>query len=130
MVMWADADQSVSATTWSAVEFDTVRQDAGDWYDTTNFEWTPTYDGLYIHNVQVKFSGADEYAQFRFYDVTGTATLFEVDRIVNGDDGRSAWWQWQWWCEGGNTYTVEIYTASASLFYADTYLMITGPFVT
>jgi hypothetical protein len=125
MVVWADANQTISATTWTTVEFDTVIEDRGGWYDTTNYEWTPTHSGLYLISMNLRFID-EEYWIIRLYDVTGTAQLIETERIA-GDDDRTGFWHLQWWCEGGNTYSIDVYTSTASELYSDTYGMVTGP---
>ena len=133
MILGLDATDYASGisagASWAPLEFSKIIRDSGGWWDGTNYEFTPTFTGLYILNVQVKLN-ADEYAQIRHYDVDAAARVFEIHRYTNDDDSRSAQWTWQWWCEGGTTYSVDMYTLSTSLYYADSYLMVTGPLVT
>lgn len=128
MIVSPSTTQTVSATTWTDVEF-AVDRDIGGWYDTTNYEWTPTHTGLYIHNLNVQYVAA-EYSEVRFYDVTGTAVLYHAYPVAAAGGGSGTRpWEWQWWCEGGNTYTVQVYTSSASEIATNSSLHVLGPLV-
>ena len=133
MVLGLDATDKVSGVTagasWAPISYSEVIRDVGGWWDSTNDEWTPMHTGLYIIHVQIKFD-AEEYCQLRLYDVDAAARVFERHRDPNGDDSASATWVLQWWCEGGNTYSLDLYTTSTSLYKGDTYMWVTGPLVT
>jgi hypothetical protein len=134
MVLGLDATDystgvALAASTWTASSWSKVVTDTDGWWDTTNEDFTPTFTGLYIGYVQMKWN-ADEFSQFRLYDVTGTAVLFEYGPYSVDRGGRSSQWHYQWWMTGGNAYTIDLYNWTASTYYADSYMMLTGPYVT
>ena len=122
------AGVSLSAGTWTAPLWSKVDRDSGGWWDGTAYDWTPTHTGLYVIHAQAKHN-ADEYGGWRLYDETGAAYIIRMFR-QGGDDSRSTFATWQFWLEGGNAYSVQLYTSSASLYYADSYTMVSGPYVT
>jgi hypothetical protein len=120
-------------TSYDTIDFDTVVRDTGGWFDTTNHRWTPTHTGLYIHNVQVRYSTTEQ-GYYTFYDVTGSAVLLNMQTISTylASAAYTYFWGWQHWCESGNAYDIRLYTRSASTVLADddTRLFVTGPLAT
>jgi hypothetical protein len=57
---YVGSSQTVSAATWTKINYDTERWDTDNCYDTTNKRFTPTTAGKYqVNIIQLLYDGAD-----------------------------------------------------------------------
>jgi len=76
------SDQSVSSSTWTKVTFDTEQFDTNSNYDTSLSRFTPTIEGYYLINTQIRFEGTNH--DNRFVSVYKNGSF---DTIVFTDRG-------------------------------------------
>jgi hypothetical protein len=120
----------VHTTSYDTVEYNVVNWDTGNWYDSTNYNWTPNVSGLYLHNFQARFAGAEQW-YLTFYDVTGAVTLLNKQRFGASLAGYGAFWSWQWWLEAGNAYDIRMYAGASTInVTSDSRLWVAGPIAT
>jgi len=70
--VFLSADQSISASTRTKIQFDSETYDSDSNFDTSSHDWTCPADGLYAVNLQARFTGGgtDQLRQI----IIGTAT--------------------------------------------------------
>ena len=124
---------SSHTTSYDTVEYNVINWDTGGWYDDTNYNWTPTVSGLYLHNFNARWS-ANETWYLTFYDVTNTASLMNKQRYGSTIAGLGVYWSWQWWLEADTAYDIRAYTTTSSAITSatpnDCRLWVMGPLAT
>lgn len=81
-------DQSISANTWTTVDYDTEVTDVNSTYDLANDQWSPSSDGDYLPIASVSFNvGADgDRIAVRIRNVTDGVTVAQTDFNSGGPD--------------------------------------------
>ena len=118
---------------YDTIEYNVINWDTGNWYDDTNYNWTPTHSGLYLHNFNGRWV-SNETWYLTFHDVTGAVDLMNRQRLGATTAGIGMWWSWQWWLEGGNAYDIRAYTTTTSSINSatpsDCRMQVVGPIAT
>lgn len=121
------ANQSVTAATATVIQLDSVQFDTNNYWDASNFRYTPQIAGYYQFNGQVYGIASNEDAVFGGFFKNGADTLVRSDiRLVpGGTDISLAILNFSWvFYMNGSTDNVQLFiyvngtTTTAGAFYS------------
>jgi hypothetical protein len=88
--VYRNGNQSISSSTWTKVEFNTVNFDTDSDYDNvTNYRFTPQVAGKYQFNININFDGTSvTFCAIRIYKNGSSAfTTFHINNTNTGIRG-------------------------------------------